>query len=236
MKKLIISAMIVLTVSNYSTAADKTPLRNVDIDALTIETQGFMFPEAGDDHLAFVWWIPNEFWEATLSQDTTISKTDQDEILEALSGISLLAVIQADMTYFGAFKFYSKEEIEKQMLVSFTGVSGKRQKISLKQTLNPDLEILLGALNPILGAAMGNMGDNFHFYVLNDKSNFSYRLLNPYRKGQLNVQLAKRNDELMIGSLEMPLNSLFIPRKCPNGKNAHISWKFCPWTGIRLEE
>jgi hypothetical protein len=34
--------------------------------------------------------------------------------------------------------------------------------------------------------------------------------------------------------LETPLNSLFVPRTCPNGKPAHVSWKFCPWGGERL--
>ena len=234
MKKLIILAMIVLMVSSYSTAADKTPLRNVDIDAFTVETQGFMFPEAGDGHLAIAWWIPYEFWDATFSQDETISKTEGDEILDALLGISLLAVIQADITSFAAFEFYSKEEIEKQMLVSFTDITGKRQKISVRQELSPPLELMLAIFQPILGSAMGNMGENFHFFVLNDKSHSSDRLLNPYLKGQLNVQLAKRDDELMTGYIEMPLNSLFIPRKCPNGKNAHISWNYCPWTGQQL--
>ena len=235
MKKLIFSVMIVLTISNYSIATEKTPLKKVDIDAFTTDTQ-VSIPGIGDDHIALVWWIPNEFWEVIFSQDETISKTQQDELLDAMSGISMLAVVQGDITSFGAFKFYSKEVIETQMLVSFTDASGKRKKISLIQAVNPDLEILLSMFKPILGAAMGNMGNNFHFYVLNDKSNFSYRLLNPYREGYINVQLAKKNDEIMTANIELPLNSLFVPRKCPNGKNAHISWKYCPWSGIRLEE
>ena len=83
---------------------------------------------------------------------------------------------------------------------------------------------------------MGNLGKNMHFYVLNDKSKSFPRLLDPYRKGQINIQLSRKDDVLMTASIEMPLNSLFVPRKCPNGKDAHISWKYCPWTGKRLEE
>ena len=41
----------------------------------------------------------------------------------------------------GAIKCYSKEEIEKNMLISFTDADGTRQRLSPMQTINPDLEI-----------------------------------------------------------------------------------------------
>ena len=235
MKKLLISAMIILTVSTYSMAAEKKPLKDVDTDAFTTDTQ-VTAQGAGDNHVALAWWVPNEFWGSIFSRDATTSEVDKKAMLDAMSGISLLAVVQADITSFGAFKFYSKEEIEEKMLISFTDASGKRQRLSPLQTVNPDLEVVLGVFKPILGAAMGNLGINMHFYVLNDKSNSSYRLLDPYRKGHISIQLSKRNEVLMTAGIEMPLNSLFVPRKCPNGKDAHISWKYCPWSGKRLEE
>lgn len=235
MKKLLISAMIVLLATTYSIATEKRPVKDINTDAFTSETQATALG-AGDDHMALAWWIPNEFWESILSRDTTTSETDKKAMLDAMSGISLLAVVQADITHFGAFKFYSKEEIEKRMVISFTHAGGKRQRLSPMQTINPDLEVVLGVFKPILGAAMGSLGNNMHFYVLDDKSKSSLRLLDPYRKGLFSIQFAKRNDALMTADIEMPLNCLFVPRKCPNGKDAHISWKYCPWTGKRLED
>jgi len=235
MKKLLLVVMIVFAVGSYSMAAERKPLKDVDIDAFTTDTQ--VIPGGvGDYHVALALWIPNEFWESIFSRDATTDEASKKAMLDALSGITLLAVVQADITPLGAFKFYSKEEIEAKMLVSFTDASGKRQRLSLMQTVSPDLEIVLGVFKPILGAAMGNLGNNMHFYVLNDKSKASPRLLDPYRKGSISIQLSKRNKILMTGDIEMPLNSLFVPRKCPNGKDAHISWKYCPWTGKRLEE
>ena len=235
MKKLLISAMIVLAVGTSLMAAEKKIFKDIDIDAFSTDTQ--VTPQgAGDDHLALAWWIPNEFWKSIFSRDVTTSETDKKAMLDAMSGISLLAVVQADITSLGAFKFYSKEEIDEKMLISFTDVSGKRRRLFPMQTIDPDLEVVLGAFTPILGAAMGNLGNNMHFYVLNDKSESSTRLLDPYRKGQINIQLSKRNEVLMTAGIEMPLNSLFVPRKCPNGKDAHISLKYCPWTGKRLEK
>ncbi len=234
MKKLLISFIIVLA-ATCAMAAEKKLLKDVNIDAFTSDTQVLPIG-AGDNHVALAWWIPNEFWESILSRDMTTSETDKKAMLDAMSGISLLAVVQADITRLGAFKFYSKEEIEKKMLVTFVAAGGKRQRLSLMQTINPDLEVVLGTFKPILGAAMGNFGNNMHFYVLNDKSKSSLRLIDPYRKGLISIKLAKRNGSLMIANIEMPLNSLFVPRKCPNGKDAHISWKYCPWTGKLLED
>ena len=235
MKKLLISVMIVLAIGTYSMAAEKKPLKDVDTSAFTTDTQ--TTPQGvGDDHIAIVWWLPNEFWGAVFSRDTTTGEANKKALLDALSGISLLAVVQADITTLGAFKFYSTEEIEEKMLISFTDASGKKQRLSPMQTVNADLEVVLGMFKPILGAAMGNLGNNLHFYVLYDKSKATPRLLDPYRKGSISIQLSKRNEELMTAGIEMPLNALFVARKCPNGKVAHISWKYCPWTGERLEE
>lgn len=235
MKKLLIAIVIVSTVSTYSMAAEKKSLKDVDTEAFASDTQ-VTLKGAGDNHMALAWWIPSEFWQALFSRDTTTSKAVKKAMLEAMSGVSLLAVVQADITVFGAFKFYSKEEIEENMILSFSGADGKKQRLSPMQTIDPDLEVVLGVFKPILGAAMGNFGNHMHFYVLNDKSESSQRLLDPYRRGQINIQLARRDEVLMDASLEMPINALFVPRKCPNGKDAHISWKYCPWTGKRLGE
>ena len=238
MKNLFIYFIIVLTVT-YAMAAEGKPLKDVDIDTLTDDVQVYPIG-AGDNHLAFAWWCPIEFWESILSRDTTTSETDKKAMLDAMMDVSLVAIVQADITHFGAFEFYLKEEIRDTMWVFYTNASGTKQRLSPMRTINPDLEILLGVFKPILGAAMGNMGNSMHFYVFNDR-NFSLmessrRLIDPYRKGLINIQLVKRDGSLMYGNIEMPLNSLFIPRKCPNGKDAHISWKYCPWTGQRLED
>lgn len=234
MKKLVVSCIVALAVTS-AMAAEKKRIQDVDTDEFTSDTQ--ITPTgAGDDHVALAWWIPNEFWMAILARDKAASEADKREMLNALSGVSLLAVVQADITAFGAFRFYSKEEIERTMSISFTGAGGNKLNLATMRTIDPDLEVVLGIFKPILGAAMGNLGNNMHFYVLNDKTNTSRRLLDPYREGIINVKLAKRNGDLMRGNIEMPLNSLFIPRKCPNGKDAHISWNYCPWTGKKLED
>jgi hypothetical protein len=234
MKKILITA-IILSVTTNVIAIERKQIKDVDTDSLIADTQDT--PKgAGENHAAMCWWIPSEFWQAILAKDPSMAESDKKAMLEAMSGVTLLAVVQADITDFGAFNFYPKDEIEKQMTISYTNAGDEKLSLSPMKNIKPDLEIVLGVFKPILGAAMGNLGNNMHFYVLNDETGTTKRLIDPYNKGLLNVKLTKRNGNIMNADIEMPLNSLFVPRKCPNGKDAHVSWNYCPWTGEKLED
>jgi hypothetical protein len=235
MKKFFIMIMMVTVVANYAMAGEKKQFKQIAIDDFTSDTQA-MAKGTGDNHLAMVWWVPNEFWQSTLSRDMNTSAPDKKSLLDAISGVSLLGVVQADVSQFGAFSYYSKEEIEEKMSLSYLDADGKRLKLLPLHSIDPDLDIILRLFKPMLGAAMGSLGTNFHFYVLNDRVESSLRLLDPYKKGQIDIQLTRRDKVSMKAKIEMPINALFVPRKCSNGKDAHISWKYCPWTGKLLEE
>ena len=234
MSKLVLLIVFAL-LANNAWAADRKPMSHVDTDSFISETQ--IAPTgAGPDHLALVWWIPLEFWQATLAQDPTSSEADKQAVRDALSGVSILGIVQADMSSLGAMIFYEKDYIEENLVLNFTGPGGKTRGLRLEKTVNPDLVIVLGTLTPMLAAAMGNLGENFHFYVVNDRSPSSARLLDPYQVGLLDILITKKNGDLLMAKFEMPLDSLYIPRKCPNGKDAHISWTYCPWSGERLKD
>lgn len=234
MKRILLSVMLVLVAADAS-ALQRKPIQEVEKDAFIRDTQ--VAPSgAGDDHLALVWWVPYEFWQATAARDATTSEADKKAMLDALRPVSVLAVVQGDISPFGALRFYSKDEVERNMVIAVCDAGGKEQRVQPLQTIDPDLQILLGALKPALSAAVGNLGRNMHFFVLSDRVAEGARLFDPYRKGVIKVQLAKRNGKGMTAEIETPLNPLFVPRKCPNGKDAHVSWDYCPWTGKRLEE
>ena len=235
MRKLMIAAITVLSISTYAIAAERKLLMNVDTDELSTDTQ-VSAEGAGDTHFAMIWWIPTEFWDATLSREAVLTEAQKNYFLDTMSNISLLATIQADITELAAFHYYLKEEVEEKMFITFTDTTGRRKRLLPMTSVTEDQEVVLGIFKPILEAAMGNLGKNMHFFVLNDKSNSSHRIIDPYRTGYLSVQLSKRNGDLITAGIEMPLNALFVPRKCPNGKSAHVSWKYCPWSGKRLNE
>lgn len=222
-------------VATSSLAVERKPVEAIDTDAYTADTQ--VTPKgAGDNHVALAWWISNEFWESVLSRDPTVTPANRKLLLDALAGISLLSVVQADISGLGGFSFYTKEEIEQTMRLTFTDSDGRKQRMVPMAEISTDLQIVLGVLKPVLGAAMGNLGNNMHFYVLDDRAGADGRLLDPYRDGSIGIQLARRDKALLDAEIELPINALFVPRKCPNGRDAHISWRYCPWSGQRLED
>jgi hypothetical protein len=236
MQKCLISMLMVLMLmAAHAVAIERRAINDIDVDHITRDTQ-VVFAEAGEAHVALAWWVPNEFWQSILENDPTLGEENRKSMLDTMAGISLLAIVQADISQVGAFNFYTKEEIKNDMVVSFTDKGNKKQKLQPLESFSPDLGVVLGIFKPILSAAMGNMGKNFHFYVLADKNQKNQRLLDPYQKGVISIQLAKRNKETMNARIEMPLNSLFVPRICPNGKEAHITWNYCPWSGVKLKK
>lgn len=215
-------------------AVERKKLSDIDTDKLTTDTQ--VSATCGDDHLNLVWWIPHEFWQATFINDQSTSETDKRQILDTMKPYSILAICQADISNFGAFKFYSKSEILDKLVLKVEDANGRVRGITPMKKIDPDLEVMLSAFKPILSAAMGNLGENLHFYVLQDIDESGKRQIDPYNVGALQLQMRERDGTRLESAIEMPLNSLFVPRPCPNGKDAHVTWKFCPWTGQKLAD
>lgn len=231
MKRFLLTVLV--SAITFLQAAERKPIGEIDTDSFTTATMP-SFSNVGDDHVAMAWWIPREFWGAIFARDPSTSEADKKAMMDTLSEVTLMAVVQADISNFGAFSFYSMDEIRNTMKVSFVNADGSRKSLKTMTDLSPDLEVLLGVFKPILGAAMGNLGTNMHFFVFDDQKGFNGRVLDPYGKGELSISLNKKNKDLMEAAIEFPLDILYVPRKCPNGKDAHISWKFCPWTGEAL--
>lgn len=235
--KMVKKTLIVLSLCFGATVhgAERKNIIDVDIDEFSSDTQ-VAAAGAGDSHVAIAWWIPSEFWEAILSRDTSTNEADKKTMLDALSGVSLLCIVQADVTDFGAFNFYPKDEIAKHMTIEFSAGDGQSTSLRPVTKVSPDLDVVLSVFKPILATAMGNMGSNMHFYVLDDQAADQSRLMDPYKPGVLNVKLRRSDDAILPAAIEMPINALFVPRTCPNGKPAHVSWRYCPWFGSKLPE
>lgn len=214
-------------------AQERKAMADIDTDGLTGDTQ-FSAP-CGPDHMNLIWAIPIEFWKAAFAADPSMTPAQQAEIVGALEEYLIIGVVQADIGDAGEFDFYSEDEVRASMAMSFVGENGKRREIAPTNEVGPEAQQLLAALKPMLGAAMGNMGQNLHFIVVNDEAGEGARTWDPYEAGEFVVNLKTRTGAALEGVMDGPINALFVPRKCPNGKDAHVTWKFCPWTGEALE-
>lgn len=187
--------------------------------------------------MRLVWWIPVEFWQATLSGNKQVTAESISGMVATLSPYFMIAVVEADISPFGAMDFYPKEVILEHMLVEYTDDKGKKRRLHRLEKLDKDVELLQAQITPILSAAMGNMGKNIYFITYSDRDRKNQRISSPYKPGKLHITLTNTKGERPSTFLiETPLDSLFIPRTCANGKPAHVSWKYCPWDGAKLPQ
>lgn len=228
MKKIILICSLILI--QPAQAIERKPITEVDVGAFTTELQAM----AGDnDELDLIWWIPLEYWEASFRQDPQLTAVQADQILAVLKDYSIIAVVQANVSPFGAFRFFEKQEVMDGLKVEAINAVGNGQTIPHTQAANADVRLLLDQMRPILAQAMGNMGENFYFFPVPATGDNQQRILSPYEAGKLRVTLGRENADSVL-EIDMPIDALFIPRMCPNGQPAHVSWAFCPWSGAEL--
>ena len=221
-----------IAAAGVALAQERMQFDRVALDSLAADTQGT--PGGTDDsYVALAWWIPHEYWAVAFSREAGMSAAERDEVIATLRDYSLLAVVQADIQTLGTFRFYDLPTVTDALEVTVES-GGRTRRLEPLGEVSTDLQVLLGALKPILASAMGDLGSNMHFFVLADRTATDERIIDPYLANTLKVGLEKRSGERLDIVLETPLNSLFVPRTCPNGKPAHVSWKFCPWGGERL--
>jgi hypothetical protein len=220
-----------ISLASFAHAIDRKEITDIDLNVLTVEGQVMT---GGASDLALVWWIPAEFWEVSMRQESMVPDEQVNQVMGVLKNYSVLAVVQANVSPFGSFQFFEKEQIMKGMNVECGRPDGSVEAISHTEPSDPDLRIMLDQMRPILAQAMGSLGQNFYFFPLPDVDDDGERLLSPYDKGMIRVKLLNA-DAVHTAELELPLDSLFVPRLCPNGKPAHVSWNYCPWSGKKLK-
>ena len=204
-------------------AAEPKAMKDVDISALTNETQ--KSTNADGVHLA--WWIPPEFWAASMEREEDMPAKSRKQMLDILNRYSMLAVVQAEVGPLGNFNYYDRGTVAKGLKVEL--LNGKDTSVLQPIDKVPeDLEPLLKVMTPLLSSAMGRLGENLNFFVYEDQKKGA-RVISPYAQGALRVTLARKDGVAMEPfTFDLPLDSLYVARRCPNGKPAHNSWVVCP--------
>ena len=229
-----VAAIVFLLFVATAWGVERKEIGDLIAQDITDETQ--LSAPCGERHINLVWWIPFEYWQATLGQDTTNDESDMQLILSTLEPFLMLSIVQGDMSPLGSFSFYSEDVVCSHLQVTFLSDDGEVHLLNPVNGLTGDAALLVANLKPILAAAMGNLGENMHFLVFEDIDEDGQRLVDPYSNGKLQVRMLNSDGDTLRVGFDAPLNSLFVPRKCPNGRDAHVSWKYCPWTGEELPD
>jgi hypothetical protein len=199
---------------------------NVNLNNLLEETQRV---SENPDYLTIVWWIPVEFWSATLAQDPTTTQSDADDISNTLGPYTLFAVVDGRIGNFGGVTYFSEDYLRENITIK--DIRGNIYRPLQKADVSPDAVSLLSIIKPGLEKTLGATGENMHFMVFPGTDSDGETVADPMQEGIMTVAVG--SDAFKF---RLPLGSL-LPRKiCPvDGEEMSGAWKYCPWHGDKLE-
>lgn len=212
-------------------AAEKRAYTDVNSGTLTQELQRV----SNNEGVVVAWWMPAEFWAVALGNEKAMPAAQREEVMKVLGQYTFIAVVDGDVGG-AAIDFQGRDVVAKLLNVEVIDGAGKVRKAVPIEPVPEDVQPLLTVLGPAMGAAMGNLGRNLHFFVFRDQVEGG-RLFSPMDAGAVVVKLSGRKLRQDTSlTIERPIDSLLVPRLCANGKPAHVSWNFCPWDGKKLPQ
>lgn len=230
----LLACMLVLSLGVSAGAVEKLPLEEVDIDRLITDTQKEINQPNG---VSVVWFLPETAFFRVLTEGAELPESQREEMRALLQGKCVVAIVRAHIGVFGGFTFFDKETVLRGTTIAVAKGDDKPLPMHLLEDVPTDLTLIVNAIKPIFANAIGRMGENMHFFVYDNRTPDGTKIYDPYA-----------SDEVVIAFEEMGrlpahksrydtiCDSLFKPRFCKNGKRAHVSWKYDPWTGEKLPE
>jgi hypothetical protein len=224
MKRIFMAAMAAMC--GLAGAAERRELASIPMAALVNETQRMYHHAAG---MAMVWWIPTEFWVTAVLQRGPGNEDAANEVRKAFKDYVVLGVVDASQKAIGGFDFQSRDSVLGRMRVyadaaEFMPVAKPHR----------DAQLITDMMKPLFASMLGDLGAHIHIVLLSSEKR---RPPSGYEKTTLKVTLAPSGEgQPATFEFVAPLDSLHVPRKCPNGREAHISWNFCPWDGTKLPD
>jgi hypothetical protein len=212
-------------------AADRKPLQQVNVNALTAETQKSIGER---NSVSMVWIIPAEFWQVSLAQDKNLVEFQRRAVLNALEKYAFIGVVRAEVSPLGVFEFHDQDKVFRKLTAAL--VKGKAAPVPLKVFLkadDQDAQLVIDSMKPVLKNALGKMGEHFHLFVVKNRDDGGRPLISGYETSKVRVSLGAIGED-KGGTVEIafPLDSLHVPRICADcGRPAHISWSYCPFCG-----
>jgi len=197
----------------------------VDVVALTQETQK-MSQDAGEMTLA--WWLPEEFWKASLAQQKQLSAEQTENFLKVMRPYIVVVVVKGRI---GLTSSFESEEFVRTNTKVIDGQGNACSPLS-DADVEATAKAVLGMFKPMLSNTMGALGQNMHVVVFSAKAADGRQIVDTTQKGQFKVTVADKEFKWRL-----PFDSALPKQTCAKCKeDCKGSWIFCPWCGTKLEK
>jgi hypothetical protein len=219
--RVLVGVLFICGWMNLSFAQD----RRVDINALVQETQR-MSDRSGE--MTLIWWIPEEFWRASLEQDPNMTAAQTEEFIKVLRPYMLIVAVDGNIGTFGGVTYKSETTIRDS--IQIIDSQGTRYRPLGSENVDADTKNFLSMMKPVFVNMLGAIGQNMHFFLFPAKNTMGRNIAVAKSEGAFSVKLDER-----VFKWRLPLGSLLPAKMCPvDGEKLSGAWKFCPWHGAEL--
>lgn len=197
---LLFSLMIFACPCMAQMSAKKLPFARVKLNDLIRDTQR---QDTGTDskRFEFLWWMPREYWEVSLSQQTNLEPSIREKILDTLGDYDIVAVAQGTIADDLQFRFSDEPTIRDSIRL----FNSKAQTLTPlpENDVPPAVASMLAAIKPVLSSNLGPMGKSMYFMVFPGLDKQGARSIDPLVNGYVRIetQAGKYNFRLPLGSL-----------------------------------
>ncbi len=203
-------------------ALEQLPLKDVDLGRLLAETQGRSVRN-GKTMVTIL--LGKRFWEVSLAKNTTVDAETRAQILNYFSNKVMIGIAISPT---GGIGFDSPESFYDKIVVDNTSGDGIGNKLLLCKDI--DAMRMVGNFGGVLRSQFGEMGNALHIAVY-APSNPDGTIFDELLAGKVIIRCGELSAEY-IG----PFDCLFKSRIISGGRPAAASWKYDPWTGVKIAE
>ncbi len=221
------SVLVVTVIVCTWTRLDWAQETQIDIAALLSQIQ-LTDPRA--DVMNMAMWMPEQFWQATFSQESNITQTEIEQRLDVFRPYILVAVVAGKLGPFGAPNFDSLATVlNKTRLVDDEHTVYEPM---IRSTLSPDMQGFLTVFTPMLTQMLGPMGEAMVLVVFPARDQDGVMIADATKEGSFQVNVGDSEFKWRL-----PLGAVLPPKVCPvDGEKMNGAWKYCPWHGVELKE
>jgi hypothetical protein len=222
-------AAVMLLAGAAAPAVEQAPAPPVGLDpqAIVRETQQVSQTEGA---MTLAWWIPIQFWEATLAGKSRVPTANADAILKALGGYTMLAVMDAKIGALGKMDYTPADALAAE--VKIKDAAGNVYTPIPEDQLEGDTRTVLRVMSPILTNMLGALGENVRFFMFPARAKNGQALADATREGLFYVEVGETEFRWRL-----PLGSVLPAKICPVCKESLSgSYKYCPYDGTKLPD
>ncbi len=182
------------------------------------------------DLVTMVFWLPEEFWDWSFSQDPSLSSEVREQMVSVIRPYAMFGIVDGKMGPFGGVSFVNFVDLRRGVVL--VDGSGGRHKPLSEDVLSPDALNLGAMMKPVLTNFVGPLGENMYFFFFESTVGEGAAIASPQAPGRFSVEVGDQ-----VFDWKTPLSTVIPPKFCPiDNEKMNGTWKYCPFHGAELLE